>query len=298
MLYQQISHNKRNTWYVMALFGVLLLAVTFFITYSIGSTIGSIFLLGGLIYVVWVYFNAAKHLMKITNAVEIKQEDSPELYEMVEELCLAGGIPVPKIYITPETAPNAFATGRDPEHASLALTKGLVEIMNKEEIRGVIGHELSHIRNYDIRFTTVASGMVNLIYYTGVGILFAGLGMVLSDEHGIIAMAFRLLGLFLVFIGGVISIVGIPLAKLFYLMISRQREYLADVGSVDLTRDPSGLISALSKLETIETKAESQDIMVDSLYFDKPGKSNFFSQLFSDHPPLDKRIERLQESNK
>ena len=264
--------------------------------------IGGAFFIIGLIYIAHVYFDATRHLMKVTNAVEITKETEPQIYELVEELCLAGGLPVPKLYITPDQAPNAFATGHDPQHASLALTQGLLNMMNKKEVQGVIGHELSHIRNYDTRITVLASALTSLITMTGVGIVVFGWGVLTSESKGLLGLLIKFFALFLIIVGGIISIIGIPIAKLLFLLVSRQREYLADIGSVDLTREPSGLISALSKLEKLEEgestpQIVSQDLALQHLYFNFPSAHNWISRLFSDHPPLDKRIERLENSN-
>lgn len=264
--------------------------------------VGGAFFIIGLIYIAHVYFDATRHLMKVTNAVEITKETEPQIYELVEELCLAGGLPVPKLYVTPDQAPNAFATGRDPQHASLALTQGLLNMMNKKEVQGVIGHELSHIRNYDTRITVLASALTSLITMTGVGIVVFGWDVLTSENKGLLGLLIKFFALFLIIVGGIISIIGIPIAKLLFLLVSRQREYLADIGSVDLTREPSGLISALSKLEKLEEgestpQIGSQDLALQHLYFNLPSAHNWISRLFSDHPPLDKRIERLENSN-
>lgn len=303
MLYKQIEQNKRNTWIILGLYTVLLLAISVFLGAIFTSYVGIGFFIIGLVYIAHVYFDATQHLMKVTNAVEITKETEPVIYELVEELCLAGGLPMPKLYITPDPAPNAFATGRDPEHASLAITQGLLNIMNKKEVQGVIGHELSHIRNYDTRITVLASALTSLITMTGVGIVFFGWGVLTSETKGIFGFFIKILALIVIAIGGIISIIGIPLAKLLFLLVSRQREYLADIGSVDLTREPSGLISALSKLEELEEGADapeisSQDLTLQHLYFNFPNAHNWLNRLFSDHPPLDKRIERLKNSDK
>lgn len=303
MLYKQIEQNKRNTWIILGLYIVLLLAISVFLGAIFTSYVGIGFFIIGLIYIAHVYFDATQHLMKVTNAVEITKETEPVIYELVEELCLAGGLPMPKLYITPDPAPNAFATGRDPEHASLAITQGLLNIMNKKEVQGVIGHELSHIRNYDTRITVLASALTSLITITGVGIVFFGWGVLTSETKGIFGFFIKILALIVIAVGGIISIIGIPLAKLLFLLVSRQREYLADIGSVDLTREPSGLISALSKLEELEEGADapeisSQDLTLQHLYFNFPNAHNWLNRLFSDHPPLDKRIERLKNSDK
>lgn len=303
MLYKQIEQNKRNTWIILGLYIVLLLAISVFLGAIFTSYVGIGFFIIGLIYIAHVYFDATQHLMKVTNAVEITKETEPVIYELVEELCLAGGLPMPKLYITPDPAPNAFATGRDPEHASLAITQGLLNIMDKKEVQGVIGHELSHIRNYDTRITVLASALTSLITMTGIGIVFFGWGVLTSETKGIFGFFIKILALIVIAVGGIISIIGIPLAKLLFLLVSRQREYLADIGSVDLTREPSGLISALSKLEELEEGADaaeisSQDLTLQHLYFNFPNAHNWLNRLFSDHPPLDKRIERLKNSDK
>lgn len=303
MLYKQIEQNKRNTWIILGLYTVLLLAISVFLGAIFTSYVGIGFFIIGLIYIAHVHFDATQHLMKVTNAVEITKETEPVIYELVEELCLAGGLPMPKLYITPDPAPNAFATGRDPEHASLAITQGLLNIMDKKEVQGVIGHELSHIRNYDTRITVLASALTSLITMTGIGIVFFGWGVLTSETKGIFGFFIKILALIVIAVGGIISIIGIPLAKLLFLLVSRQREYLADIGSVDLTREPSGLISALSKLEQLEEGAatpeiSSQDLTLQHLYFNFPNAHNWLNRLFSDHPPLDKRIERLKNSDK
>ena len=303
MLYKQIEQNKRNTWIILGLYTLLILIISIFLGMLFTVYIGGAFFIIGLVYIAHVYFDATRHLMKVTNAVEITKETEPQIYELVEELCLAGGLPVPKLYITPDQVPNAFATGRDPQHASLALTQGLLNMMNKKEVQGVIGHELSHIRNYDTRITVLASALTSLITITGVGIVVFGWGVLTSENKGLLGLLIKFFTLFLIIVGGIISIIGIPIAKLLFLLVSRQREYLADISSVDLTREPSGLISALSKLEKLEEgestpQIVSQDLALQHLYFNFPSAHDWISRLFSDHPPLDKRIERLENSNR
>lgn len=303
MLYKQIEQNKRNTWIILGLYTLLILIISIFLGMLFTVYIRGLFFVIGLIYIAHVYFDATRHLMKVTNAVEITKETEPQIYELVEELCLAGGLPVPKLYITPDQAPNAFATGRDPQHASLALTQGLLNMMNKKEVQGVIGHELSHIRNYDTRITVLASALTSLITMTGIGIVVFGWGVLTSESKGLLGLLIKFFALFLIIVGGIISIIGIPIAKLLFLLVSRQREYLADIGSVDLTREPSGLISALSKLEKLEEgestpQIVSKDLALQHLYFNFPSAHDWISRLFSDHPPLDKRIERLENSNR
>lgn len=303
MLYKQISQNKRNTVIIMVLFGILMLAISALFANFLTIWAGVIFFIIAIGYVLYTYFDATEHLMKVTGGVQLNKESAPEIYEMVEELCLAAGMPMPKLYVVPDSDPNAFATGRNPEHASFALTQGLLEIMNKQEVQGVIGHELSHIRNYDTRVTVIASAIVNLIYGTGIGLTVLAYGMIMSKSKGIIALIIKLFCCLLGFIGLIIIVFGIPISKLLFLLVSRQREYLADVGSVDLTREPSGIISALQKLEDLENQdllqsPDKNNLMLNSLSFNLPHVHSWWLRLMSDHPPLDKRIERLKNSDK
>lgn len=205
MLYKQIEQNKRNTVIIMVLFGVLMMAISALFASLLTIWGGVIFFIIAVGYVLYSYFDAAEHLMKVSGGVQINQESAPEIYELVEELCLAAGMPMPKIYVVPDSDPNAFATGRDPEHASLALTQGLLDIMNKREVQGVIGHELSHIRNYDTRVTVIASSIVNLIYGTGIGLFFLAYGVITSESKGFIALLIKIFVSILGFIGAIIS---------------------------------------------------------------------------------------------
>lgn len=264
---------------------------------------GVIFFIIAIGYVLYTYFDATEHLMKVTGGVQLDKESAPEIYEMVEELCLAAGMPMPKLYVVPDSDPNAFATGRNPEHASLALTQGLLEIMNKQEVQGVIGHELSHIRNYDTRVTVIASAIVNLIYGTGIGLTVLAYGMITSKSKGNYCSHYQTVLLFIRIYRLNYYCLWNSISKLLFLLVSRQREYLADVGSVDLTREPSGIISALQKLEDLENQdllqsPDKNNLMLNSLSFNLPHVHSWWLRLMSDHPPLDKRIERLKNSDK
>lgn len=296
MLFEQIAHNRRNTRIVVALFSILLLAVTVFLGYFNGY-LALIVLVAGIVYVTYNYYHVTRYLMKVTNSQEVSAKSDPQLYEIVEELCLAGGLPMPKVYIDPDPLPNAYATGRDPEHASLAVTQGLLDIMDKHELAGVIGHELSHIRNYDTKLTSLTNIMLTFLVGLGLGILSIGAGLFTIDGNGLLTWLIRAFGLIVLGIGLAICLVAIPLGKILYFILSRQREYLADAGSVDLTRDPSGLISALEKLRDPElAPLPSKNMTLNNLYFNGPKKSNILARLFDDHPALDKRIARLKES--
>ena len=316
MLYKQIGQNKRNTWLAIGGYVLILGAAAWFIDYLTDTMAISCFFLGaGLIYLAYIYFDATRHFMKITGGVEVSREEAPELYELVEEMSLAAGLPMPKVYVVPLAEPNAFATGRDPEHASLAVTSGLLRLMNKKELLGVIGHEMSHIRNYDMRVTTISSGLYTFILLAALGLTTLGLGCFTTKVRGCIsAIILWCFGAFFLAVGLALLLVALPLAYLLNLATSRQREYLADVGSVDLTRDPSCIISALEKLEEFAAEAEKTakedqaadftaarrdaDPMVRALAFNVFKGKHFWANLFSDHPTLDRRIARLQESMK
>lgn len=296
MLFQQIDHNKRMTWVVVVLILLLVLGAAWWLAYWFDSTTPALWFGGlGLIYLVWNYFYATTYLMSELKAKQLTPETEPKIMEIVSELCIAAGIPEPKVYIVPDPEPNAFAMGRDPKHARLALTQGLVELLDENELRGVIGHELAHIQNYDVRLTTLASGCVTVIVGTGVALLVVAYGL-LKTGSGLIGFILTLFGLSLGIVGGGIWLAGMIVGKIFLLMLSRQREYLADAGSVALTREPSGLISALQKLEKIEAGTYQTDYHYANLAFAPHLSGNSWRDWLCDHPSLAKRIDRLEHA--
>lgn len=169
MLFEQIARNRRHTIWLLIFMAIIVLAVGLVFAWAFGTDWMWIFWLAGFGYLAWFYWHSATVLMKINGGRQIDEKSAPRLYELVTELCLASGLPLPKIYLLPIDCPNAFATGCDPEHASLAVTSGLLEMMNDEELRGVLGHELAHIKNYDIRVTTIAMSLLELVRYSGWG---------------------------------------------------------------------------------------------------------------------------------
>lgn len=169
MLFEQIARNRRHTIWLLIFMAIIVLAVGLVFAWAFGTDWMRIFWLAGFGYLAWFYWHSATVLMKINGGRRIDEKSAPRLYELVTELCLASGLPLPKIYLLPIDCPNAFATGCDPEHASLAVTSGLLEMMNDEELRGVLGHELAHIKNYDIRVTTIAMSLLELVRYSGWG---------------------------------------------------------------------------------------------------------------------------------
>lgn len=287
-MYKAIAANKRNTVIIMAVFIGLVGAVGWALSYVYGGGNPSLalWIIGGaLIYALIQYFLAAKLAVAMTGANEIEKRDNPRLYRIVENLAITEGMPMPKVYVIDDPAPNAFATGRDPKHAVVAATTGIMEVMNDRELEAVMAHEISHVKNYDIRVSMIAFGLVSAIG-------------VLSD------LAFHMF-----FFGGerrenvnpVVLVIGIILiilapilAMLIQMAISRQREYLADASGVMTTRDSEGLASALEKLQQHARPLQKQHTATAHLFFSNPLKPSAFSKLFSTHPPLEERIARLR----
>lgn len=296
MLYQQIARNKRKT--IVVMFGFFLLVAL------IGAAVGYLFArtaVGGMIiaaiiaiiYMSVIIGQSTDVVMRMNNATEVKSaSDAPELWHIVEDMALVARVPMPKVYIIHDPSPNAFATGNDPEHAAVAATTGLMERMNREELEGVMAHEMTHVRNYDIRLQTIALALASAIAML---VNFAGnfwwIGGRSSDDRDNPSSVFAL-------IGSILLIFLAPIAATIAQMaLSRNREYLADAGAVELTRNPQGMISALEKLKTAEPM-KHVDPSSSALYISDPernAKHHAFSNLFDTHPPLDKRIERLRE---
>lgn len=284
-MYSAIAANKRNTVIIMILFIAIIAGLGWIFSEVYGST--GIFwgtLVGAGIYALVQYFAAASIALAVNGAQEIQKSDNPLLYNTVENLAITTGMPMPKVYIIDDPAPNAFATGRDPQHAVVAATTGLLEIMNKSELEGVLAHEMGHVKNYDIRVMMVVFGLVSAIG------LIADMFMRMiwfrdSDEdQSPIALV----------IGIVAAILAPVVALIVQLAVSRQREFLADATGALTTRHPEGLASALEKLESVSTATRRQNSSTAHLFFANPLKKGTLASLFSTHPPLDERIARLR----
>ena len=235
----------------------------------------------------------ASLVLSSSGAHEITHDDIPQLWNVIEELSIAGGIPPPKIYVIEDEALNAFATGRDPAHASVAITRGLLEKLNREELQAVMAHEMSHVRNYDIRFSMLMAVMVGSIVLLADGMrrsMFFGRRRSRNSGGGGRGQA--ILAIFAI----LLSVLAPLLATLIQLAVSRQREYLADASGVELTRNPAGLISALKKLTADTSVLETANRGMQHLYIVNPfnRKKKGADSLFSTHPSLESRIERLQ----
>ena len=301
--YGQISANRRNSFLMAAFVVALLAALGFAIGYAlIGTPLGGVFVTGlalavGSISGIATYFAGDKLVLAVSGAREIDATAAPQLMNVVQELAIAANIPMPRTYIIDDTAPNAFATGRDPQHASIAITTGLLEKLDREELQGVIGHELSHVRNYDIRFSLVVGVMVGAIailadfflrftFWSSVGGRRSS-----SREGGNGAQAI----IFIVAI--VLAILAPIISRFIQLAVSRQREFLADASSVALTRNPYGLERALAKISSDPEVLEVANRGTQHMYFTNPIKKfeERSSGLMSTHPPILDRINRLRE---
>jgi heat shock protein HtpX len=299
----QQSTNRRNSVLLIGLVTLLLAALGFAIGYgttgavagAFGVTTGAIVL--AMVLSVGSYFAGDKLVLATSGAREVSQQSAPQLMNVVQEMALAAGVPMPKVYIIDDTAPNAFATGRDPDHASVAITTGLLEKLDREELQGVIGHELSHVRNFDIRFALLVAvlvGSIALLADFFLRFTFWGGGRRGGGDRdrgggALIAIVYV--------IAIVLAILAPFIARLVQLAVSRQREYLADASSVELTRNPSGLEQALAKIAGDKEVLEVANRATQHLYFTNPIKKfeQRSSAMFSTHPAIVDRINRLRQ---
>lgn len=298
MLYQQIERNKRKTFLVMLFFFVIFALV--------GAGLGQLMwdkplpgvLTAGVIALVYsfiIFQDPISVVMSMNHAQELREEDNPQLFHVVEDMAMVGQIPMPKVYLIPDQSPNAFATGLSPDKSAVAVTQGLLDMMNREELEGVLGHEISHIRNYDIRLSMVALVLVSAISFIAdfaqnwMWFGFGGRRRDDDDEDG------GSLGMIIGVIGVIFTLILGPLAaSLAQMALSRNREYLADAGSVELTRNPQGLISALRKIENSQPMQAANSASA-SLYIEDPVRRPSLSHLFDTHPPTEERIKRLEQ---
>ena len=297
MLYKQIASNKRKTWVLLIVFFLLLAIVGYAVGYLFmnsgiwGVTVAMII---GFIYALTMIFQSTEIVMSMNGAREVDRNEEPVLYHVVEDMAMVAQIPMPRVYVIDDAGLNAFATGSNPENAAVAATTGLLDIMNREELEAVIGHEVSHIRNLDIRISTIAVALASAIT-----LLSSMAGRMMwwggasrsrrnSDrDSGGLEVIMLVISL--------LAIVLAPLAAtLVQLAISRQREFLADASSVELTRNPQGMINALLKLENSQPMSHHVDDASSALYINDPQKRGFLKKLFYTHPPISERIERLK----
>ena len=286
-MYKQIAANKRRTILIMIGFVVLIAAISAGFAYyhnNISITIW-MFILAA-IYALIQYFCAGSIAVVMTGAKEIEKKDNPRLYNIVENLCITTGLPMPKVCIVNDPAPNAFATGRDPKHAVVAATTGLLDIMDDKELTAVMAHEMSHVKNYDIRVSMIVFGLVCVVgAFSDLAYRFLWYGSRRRNEER------SPVGAVLLFVTAILAPIFAAIAQM---AVSREREYLADASAVNITRYPEGMISALKKLAAQSQPMKSQNSAADAMYISSSLKKGFIGSLFDTHPPLEKRIERLE----
>lgn len=286
-MYKQIAANKRNTVFIMIFFVMLITLIGWAVAYFMGDWWVALWVfIVALIYAVVQYFAAASLAVAMTGAREIKKKDNPRLYNAVENISIATGLPMPRVYIIDDPAPNAFATGRDPKHAIVAATTGLLDIMDNKELSAVMAHEMSHVKNYDVRVSMITFGLVCIVgYIADLGIrmmIYTNRG---NDEDN------SPIGLIVVLL---VSLIAPLAASLAQMAVSREREYLADASAAHITRYPEGMISALKKLDTHARPMKHQNPATEALFINNPLRKGAVNNLFSTHPPIEKRIERLE----
>jgi len=294
-VYSAIARNKRNTVVIVLVFLLIIGALGFLGGYLAGNvSIGFIVLVVALGYAVLQYFLAARQATAIAGGVEVDRVSEPRLWRTVENLAIATGMPMPRVFVIPDPSPNAFATGRDPEHAVVAATTGLLELMDDQELQGVMAHELGHVRNYDIRVSTMVFGLVVAVGLIADVLLrisiFSGLsgGRNRNSDNGGSANPVLL-------IAGIVAVIVAPIAAAgVQAAVSRQREYLADATGAMTTRHPEGLARALEKLGAYGRPMQTQNSSMAHLWIADPMRPGVMDRLFSTHPPLPDRIARLR----
>ena len=290
-MYKQIAQNKRRTVIIIIAFVLMigLIAAAFAFVYK-DPWIAVWTILVAMVYALIQYFASGSLAIMMSGATEIQKKDNPRLYNIVENLSITTGLPMPKVYIIQDPAPNAFATGRDPKHAMVAATTGLLDIMDDKELTAVMAHEMSHVKNYDIRVSMIVFGLVCVVgLISDIAYRMVFYGSRRRDEEG------SPLGYALVILAAILSPI---LAALAQMAVSRQREYLADASAVNITRYPEGMISALKKLQAHSQPMKNQNVAAAQMYINNPLRKGFFNNLLSTHPPLEKRIERLENGKK
>ena len=296
-LYTYQSANVRRTWVLFVVFFVVVVGIGYVFSQAYGDPSFIVFaLIFSVVYSLISYYSSAAIALSLARAKPIEKSDNPTLYNIVENLCIASGLPMPKLYITPEMQINAFATGRDPEHAAVAVTQGALARLNKTELEGVLAHELSHVGNRDILVSTVAAilaGIISLIADLFLRSLFfggMGIGGGRRDSNSEAGEMFFIFAI-------VLSILAPIGTMLIQLAISRRREALADASGVLLTRYPEGLISALQKIAQDTTPMRSAKDSTAHMWLDNPFKgsqASWWHKLFMTHPPIEERIAALK----
>jgi len=286
-MYTQIASNKRKSLFLV--FGFVVLVGVLDYVFARAFNQPSFFvpiMIVAIIYALISYFFSAQIALGLSGAQPIEKKDNPELYRTVENLTIAAGLPMPKVYVVDDPSPNAFATGRDPQHAVVCVTTGILPLLEKDELEGVIAHELSHVGNYDIRFMAIVVALVSVVAV--VSDLFLRISFWSRDDREEGNQLFIILGI----VGAILAPI---VAALIQFAVSRQREYLADASGALLTRYPEGLASALQKISKNPTPMQHANSATSPLYISNPLKGRSLAGLFDTHPPIEDRIKRLLE---
>ncbi|MET4051541.1 heat shock protein HtpX [Frigoribacterium sp. PvP054] len=297
-MYSAISRNKRNTVLIVLIFLVIVGALGFAASaiWDNGS-IGFLVLGGAAVYALVQYFAASGQALSMSNAQQVDGTTAPRLYRTVENLSITMGMPMPKVYVVVDPAPNAFATGRDPEHAVVAATTGLLEIMDDAELQGVMAHELGHVKNYDIRVSTMVFGLVVAVGFLADVLLRMSFFTSLTGGNRNSNAGGGGGGNPVFLVLGLVAMIIAPLAAAgVQAAVSRQREYLADATGALTTRYPEGLARALEKLGAAGRPMRQQNTSMSHLWISDPMRPGVMDRLFSTHPPLNDRIERLRRN--
>jgi len=302
-MYNAIAKNKRNTLIIIALWVLLftgVAALLFWFTDNIW--VGVALLAFILVFTLVQYFFAATMAMGLAGGVRISKESNPRLWRVVENLAISQGMPMPKVYLIPDDSINAMAIGRDPWHAHVGATEGLLKITEKYELEGIMAHEMAHIKNYDTRVKMIVFGLVGAFSALAQFCLLFILGLFGSSRMGeprqrsaFLTVILFPIGLALIFVGFIAWIISAVLGPLVMNGVSRQREYLADATGALMTRHPEALMSALNKIELFSQAATRKNVATAGMYFTNPFRRGIFARLLSSHPETDDRIDRLAE---
>lgn len=312
LTYDHISKNKTESWILIFSFLVVISLLGFVFSQYYGNPSILYIAVGFSIFTSLIsYYFSDSITLALSQAKEVDRQGNPELYRLVENLCIAAGLPTPKIYVIEDTAPNAFATGRDPQHAVVCFTTGILQKLEKPELEGVVAHELSHIGNYDIRVMTLVVVLVGVVTLLADWMMratfFGGRRRSRDSEGG------GQIQLVLLIVGIILAILSPIIATLIKLAVSRKREFLADASGALLTRYPEGLARALEKISQDQEPLEAANKATAHMYIVNPfhedtgpsdalratsaGGRSWFSSLFNTHPPIEERVKRLREMN-
>lgn len=291
-MYSAIAKNKRNTVLIIILFLVIIGGLGALSAWIVGDwSIAIITIVIAVAYAVFQYFMATRETLALSGARQIQKADEPRLYRIVENLAITEGLPMPKVYVINDPAPNAFATGRDPKNAVVAATTGLLELMDDSELEGVMAHEMGHVKNYDIRVSLVVFGLVIAV------------GLLADLTFRMIFLGGRNRGgngnagpaMLIILVVGIVAAILAPIvAGVVQAAVSRQREYLADATGALTTRNPEGLASALQKLGEYGRPVARTNPSMSHLWISDPNRPGFVARLFSTHPPIADRVARLR----